>query len=875
MLCHRTESDSHSALSSRSRWTMSKLFARLFPMCLSLFLCASASAQVFTADFEDQTTDGFFPFGNPTLAVSNAQANTGQFSLLTTNRTQTFEGPGVNLLGTLTPGQAYLLKLAARLNQSQNPSANLQLTVMSVANGSQAFTPVATATVNANGWTTIQGVYTPPSSGLTTLIAYVEAPSDATASYYIDTFSATATSGGCTVPPDNSGLFSDFEDGTLQGWSTRFNLNTLTNTTADAHSGSHSVIVTGRNATFQGPARDVSGKMCNGQQYWVEAWVKMAPGELPTSVNISLQYTDPVTNTLKFLPALASATVDANTWVRLKAKPYTLPVAYSNLVLYLQTGNNPTASFYVDDVKVQFLPPPIIENIPSIGQTYSSDFLVGFAAGLQDITGPHGQLAALHYNSVTPGNDLKWSVTEPNPGNFQFGNADAILAFAQAHNIKMRGHTFVWHNQVPSWVFQDAGGVDMSTEPFSQANKQLLLSRLQAHIDALIQHYQGNIYVWDVVNEAIDESQPDGFRRTKWYTITQDPSLPAGTPPEYMDDAFIYARQALDNAGFDRTQVKLCYNDFNTTIAAKRNFIYNWVQGAIARGVPVDCVGNQFHNTINFPIDDQGSASTKQNVIDTLNLFASLQSTAGVPIVNEVTEFDISLYRFGQCGQPFFFDYDDLLAGDTVDLINQGYRYRDYFQIFKNLKNEIDSVTIWGLGDDDSWLNPNVNAAGCRGITAADAPLPFNSYLQHKYAYTGIVNPLALPGANLVTTVVANPGTVISGQNLSLVATVTNNGPNDAANLSFTEALPVNTHFVSFSAPSGWTCTVPKFQAKTGQVSCTAAALTNGSTAQFTLTVLTTIPGAGTDSATVSSTTLNPNPTPQTTGTVNYTVVGN
>ena len=871
MLCPGSADRSHSQVSSGFQWNVTKFV--VLPICLAFFLCASAAAQVFTADFEDQTTDGFFPFGNPTVAVSNAQANTGQFSLLTTNRTQNFEGPGVSLLNTLTPGQSYLIKVAARLNQSQNPTASLQLTVMSVANGNQSFTAVGTGTVDANGWTTIQGVYTPPSSGITTLIAYVEAPNDATASYYIDTFSVSATSGGCTVPPDNTGIFSDFEDGTVQGWSTRFNLNTVTNTAADAHSGSHSLIVTGRTATFQGPARDITGKMCNGQQYWVEAWVKMAPGQPTTTVNLSLQYTD-ATGTLHF-PGVATATVDSNNWVRLKAKPYTFSGAYTNLQIYLQTFNNPTASFYVDDVKVQFLPPPVIENITPIDQAYSGNFLVGFAAGLQDITGPHGQLAALHYNSLTPGNDLKWSVTEPTEGNFQFGNADALLAFAQAHNIKMRGHTFVWHNQVPNWVFQDANGVDMSTEPFSPANKQLLLSRMQAHINALINHYQGNIYVWDVVNEAIDESQPDGFRRTKWYAITQDPSLPSGTPPEYMDDAFIYARQALEALGIGRNQVKLCYNDFNTTILAKRNFIYNWVKGAIARGVPIDCVGNQFHNTINFPIDDQGSASSKKTVTDTLTLFASLKSNAGVPIVNEVTEFDMSLYRFGQCSQPFFFDYDDLLAGDTVDLINQGYRYRDYFQIFKSLKGKIDSVTIWGLGDDDSWLNPNVNAAGCQGITAADAPLPFDAYLQHKYAYTGIVNPLALPGANLVTTVAANPGTVRSGQNLTLVATVTNNGPNDAANLTFTEALPANTHFVSFSAPSGWSCTVPQFQAKTGQVNCTAPALTNGSTAQFTMTLLTTVPGKGTASATVSSTTLNPNPSPQTTGSVNYLVIGN
>ncbi|HTM38232.1 MAG TPA: endo-1,4-beta-xylanase [Terriglobales bacterium] len=869
MLCRRTVN-----VSARTR-RHTPLLTLAF---LALLTCGSAIAQVITADFEDQTTDGFTPFGSPTLAVSNVQANTGSFSLLTTSRTATFMGPGMDVTKFLSAGQPYLFKVFVRLSDN-TPSAGdtVRLTMKSIIGGSQSFNQVGVATVSNTGWTVLQGTYTPPASfnpppsGTDNLFVYVEDDSNANAEYYIDTFTVSSVSGGCTTPPDNSGLFSDFEDGTLQGWSTRFNLNMVTNTTADAHTGSRSLIVTGRTANFEGPARDITGKMCNGSQYWLEVWVKMAPGQPTTSVNLSLQLTD-ATGALSF-PSVTTATVDSNSWVRLKAKPYTFSGAYTNLVFYLQTNNNPTAQFYIDDAKIQFLPPPVIENIPSIAQTYSGDFLVGFAAGQQDLTGSHGQLAALHYNSVTPGNDLKWDTTEPTQGNFNFAPADNILTFAQAHNIKMRGHTFVWHNQVPAWVFQDAGGVDMSTEPFSQANKQLLLSRLQNHINALINHYQGSIYVWDVVNEAIDESQPDGFRRTKWYTITQDPSLPSGTPPEFMDDAFIYARQALDTAGFDRTQVKLCYNDFNTTIPAKRQFIFNWVQGAIARGVPIDCVGNQFHNTINFPIDDQGSANSKQGVIDTLNHFASLTSTAGVPIINEVTEFDVSMYRFGNCSQTFYSDYDDLTAGDTVDLINEGYRYRDYFQIFKSLKNEIDSVTIWGLGDDDSWLNPHSNAAGCPGVTVADAPLPFDSGLQHKFAYTGIVNPLALPGANLLTTVAASPGTVGSGKLETFVATVDNQGPNDAANLTFTEQVPSTTLLRAFAAPAGWSCTVPAFMTS-GTVTCTTSSLTNGSSAQFTLTVKTSCPvGKLTDTATVSSTTLNPNPTPQNTGSVNFVVV--
>ncbi|HZQ19910.1 MAG TPA: endo-1,4-beta-xylanase [Terriglobales bacterium] len=848
----------------------------MYRKCLvfvALLLSLPAVAQVVTSDFEDGTTDNWSGFAGAQVSVSANEANTGTHSLLVTNRSQTYQGPGIDLTSALTAGQPYLFKIAVRLSDGTPGSDSVNVTMKSTIGGATSYSTVASATVTNTGWVVMQGSYAPPSnftappSGTDDLFLYVEDDTNAAAEYYIDTFSVSATSGGCTVPPDNSGFSSNFEDGTVQGWVSRGGGSpvVLTPTEADAHTGAWSLLVTGRTATWNGPTHDITGKMCNGQQYWVEAWVKMAPGQPATSLNLSLQYTD-LAGSVHFPTVANSPTqVTDGAWVRIKAKPYTFSGAYTNLQIYVQSNANPTASFYVDDVKVQYMPPPVIENIPSIAQTYSSDFLVGFAALQSDLTGPHAQLAALHYNSVTPGNDLKWDTTEPTEGNFNFAPGDNILAFAQAHGMKMRGHNFVWYQQTPNWVFEDANGLDMSTEPYSDSNKALLLSRLKNHITALINHYQGNIYVWDVVNEAIDESQPDGFRRSKWYAITVDPNNNPGYP-EYMDDAFIYAREALDALGISRQQVKLCYNDYNTTIAAKRQFIYNWVKGAISRGVPIDCVGNQFHNTINFPIDDQGSASSKQSVIDTMNLFASLTSTAGVPIINEVTEFDMSLYRYGNCSQTFYSDYDDLLAEDTTDLINEGYRYRDYFQIFKSLKNEIDSVTVWGLGDDESWINPNVNAAGCSGITAADAPLPFDAYLQHKYAYTGIVNPLALPGANLVTTIAANSGTVLSGHSATFVITATNNGPLDAANLTFTDTLPSPTTFQSFVAPTGWTCTTPAVGSG-GEVSCTASALTNGSAAQFTLTLgvpcATRNGTAITDSATVTSTTLNPNPQPQ------------
>src|SRR5438094_2827007 len=97
--------------------------AKQFSSCMSLVFIAllasvPAMAQVVSSDFEDGTTDGWGPFGNPTVTLSNALANTGTFSLLTTNRTRPFEGPGIDLTKALTPGQSYVFRVAARIAQS-------------------------------------------------------------------------------------------------------------------------------------------------------------------------------------------------------------------------------------------------------------------------------------------------------------------------------------------------------------------------------------------------------------------------------------------------------------------------------------------------------------------------------------------------------------------------------------------------------------------------------------------------------------------------------------------------------------------------------------------------------------------------------------
>ncbi|MDV6287440.1 endo-1,4-beta-xylanase [Streptomyces rochei] len=202
------------------------------------------------------------------------------------------------------------------------------------------------------------------------------------------------------------------------------------------------------------------------------------------------------------------------------------------------------------------------------------------------------------FNSATPENEMKWDATEPSRGTFTFSAADRVVDHARAQGMDVRGHTLVWHSQLPSWVGA-LGAAD-------------LRGAMNDHINQVMGRYKGQIHSWDVVNEAFQDGG-SGARRSSPF---QD-KLGDG----YIEEAFRTAR-AADPAA------KLCYNDYNTDgVNAKSTAVYTMVKDFKARGVPIDCVGFQGHFNSNSPVP--------------ADLRANLQRFADLGVDVQITELDI------------------------------------------------------------------------------------------------------------------------------------------------------------------------------------------------------------------------------------------
>lgn len=288
---------------------------------------------------------------------------------------------------------------------------------------------------------------------------------------------------------------------------------------------------------------------------------------------------------------------------------------------------------------------------------------IGSAIIPQDIETPsYAAIASSQFSVVTPGNAMKWQVVEPTEGTYDWSQADQLVAFAQANHQLVRGHTLLWHNQLPTWL---TDGVANGTISDAQ-----LASLLHRHVTTEVSRYKGKIWQWDVANEFFTDANPSGINPNDFWISHLGPGI--------IGQAFAWAHAADPHA-------LLCYNDYNIAgedgTNAKSNAVYAWLKQELAAGIPISCVGDQGH------LDTQYGFSGQLMQQD-LARYASL----GLKVA--ITEADV---------RTFVNNATDQVPTDHLATFAQPEEFSQMLKACLGVPRCI-SFTVWGFTDSDSWV---------------------------------------------------------------------------------------------------------------------------------------------------------------------------
>ncbi len=343
---------------------------------------------------------------------------------------------------------------------------------------------------------------------------------------------------------------------------------------------------------------------------------------------------------------------------------------------------------------------------PSLKKAFGPYFLMGTTLSEGHVLEPDAELLELvkhHFNTITAENKMKWESIHPYPGIYDFEATDSMMAFASRNNIKVTGHTLVWHSQTPDWVFTDEQGNWLS--------RDALIERMREHIFTVAGRYRGQIHGWDVVNEAVLDNGE--LRDSKWRQIIGD---------DYIKLAFQFAAQADPNA-------RLYYNDYSLPNPGKRDGVVRLVSSLQEDVVRIDGIGMQGHYHFHYP------------EIDELEKSIEAFSQLGVDVM--ITELDLNVlpipdedqlgadvavsYEFDEHLNPFGYELPDSIQQKHAE------RYAEFFEVFLRHSDKISRVTFWGVHDGQSWLNnwPVKNRV--------NHPLLFDRNLQTKPAFYKVI----------------------------------------------------------------------------------------------------------------------------------------
>ena len=206
-------------------------------------------------------------------------------------------------------------------------------------------------------------------------------------------------------------------------------------------------------------------------------------------------------------------------------------------------------------------------------QLAAPHFGVGVGIGVGIVDQPADwQLLTTHFAFATPENCMKPQDIQAHESTFTFDTCDRFVGFASEQQLKIVGHCLVWakDDRTPAWFFADGD---------RHASREVLLQRMKTHIFTLAGRYRDRIAMWDVVNEALADSDDQYLRDSGWTRATGE---------EFIVKAFEYARAADPDA-------LLIYNDYRCDTDGKREKLLRLVRTLKEHHAPVDAIGLQGH----------------------------------------------------------------------------------------------------------------------------------------------------------------------------------------------------------------------------------------------------------------------------------------
>jgi endo-1,4-beta-xylanase len=294
---------------------------------------------------------------------------------------------------------------------------------------------------------------------------------------------------------------------------------------------------------------------------------------------------------------------------------------------------------------------------------------------------------ARQFNGVVCENAMKFENIMTGSNTFSYTGADAIVNFGVAHGMYVRGHTFIWHKQSPTW-FRNLN-----------VSRDSAFKIMKKYITTVMTHYKGKVKEWDIVNEAVARDSsgmrpgsgyPEADQNLKWAALTDA----ANHNFDYIDSAFVYARRADSSA-------LLFYNDYNCEGMGKKSDLVYGIVSRLKSLNLIDGIGLQCHFHLLGETGVNGAW-------DPSEMASNLKRLSALGLRISFTEVDI---RIPNPRNP-------MSAADSANVVEQRREYKILMDLFL-AQPKATSFFTWGVNDAQSWI-PDV-------ITGYGSPLLFSN----------------------------------------------------------------------------------------------------------------------------------------------------